>query len=324
MESISNIPFSYITIITPNIILIIIYYISISLIFYYIKLKQITYKRFTHKKIIKVFNKLKSKMKLIILIILLISLICVFIKSNLRELHIHFIDIGQGDSSLIITKTNKKMLIDTGGNTDNTDFDIGKNTLVPYLLDRGIMKLDYVLISHFDKDHCQGLIEVINVLKINKLIISKQCKVTSEYEEIINLAKKKNIDIIEVKAGDEIHLDKYTSIEILYPGKVLKYDDLNNNSIVCKLNYMNFSMLFTGDIEKVAEAEIIKQYNNSNKLRANILKVAHHGSKTSTTKEFLEAVKPQYALIGVGKDNKFRHPNDEVMQKLKNLRNKNL
>lgn len=123
-----------------------------------------------------------------------------------------------------------------------------------------------------------------------------------------------------MKAGDEIHIDKYTSIEILYPSKELKFDDLNNNSIVCKLSYMDFSILFTGDIEKEAELEIVKKYNNTNKLRANILKIAHHGSKTSSSKEFLEKVKPQYALIGVGKDNKFGHPNGEVIERLENLR----
>ncbi len=320
VESISNIPFSYITITTPNIIVIITYYIVIFLIFYYIKLKQTKQKRFTQMKVLKIFSKLKKKIKLIIFLLLLVCFICTFIKDNFRELNIYFIDVGQGESSLIITKMNKKLLLDTGGNTDNTDFDIGKNTLVPYLLDRGIMKLDFVIISHFDSDHCQGLIEVINVLKIDKLIISKQCKVTNEYEKIIYLAKKKNISIIEVKAGDEIHIDKYTSIEILYPSKELKFDDLNNNSIVCKLSYMDFSILFTGDIEKEAELEIVKKYNNTNKLRANILKIAHHGSKTSSSKEFLEKVKPQYALIGVGKDNKFGHPNGEVIERLENLR----
>lgn len=134
-------------------------------------------------KVLKIFSKLKKKIKLIIFLLLLVCFICTFIKDNFRELNIYFIDVGQGESSLIITKMNKKLLLDTGGNTDNTDFDIGKNTLVPYLLDRGIMKLDFVIISHFDSDHCQGLIEVINVLKIDKLIISKQCKVTNEYEK---------------------------------------------------------------------------------------------------------------------------------------------
>ena len=327
-KTISNIPFSYIKVVTPNIFLIIIYYVIVVIAFIYLYLKNKKNKRFTQKKILALYSKIWSKLKCNkkqIIIVLIISCLGFYaIEANFRAFNIYFVDVGQGDSTLIVTSTNKKILIDTGGSTNKSEFNIGKNVLVPYLLNRGVMKLDYVLISHFDADHCEALSEVINSLIVKNLIISKQCKITNEYKEIINLVKKKNIKVVVVEEGDEINLDKYTSIEILYPKKNLKFDDLNNNSIVCKLNYRNFSMLFTGDIEKVAETEIIKQYNNSNKLRANILKVAHHGSKTSTTKEYLEAVKPQYALIGVGKDNKFGHPNDEVIERLKDLRNKNL
>lgn len=93
---------------------------------------------------------------------------------------------------------------------------------------------------------------------------------------------------------------------------------LNNNSIVCKFNYNNFSILFTGDIEKKAEEQILKKYKDE--LSATVLKVAHHGSNTSSTKEFIEAVKPQIALIGVQKDNKFGHPNIDVLERLENIR----
>ena len=100
---------------------------------------------------------------------------------------------------------------------------------------------------------------------------------------------------------------------------------LNNNSIVCKLHYKNFSILFTGDIEEIAEKEILKEYkNNFNLLKATVMKVPHHGSKTSSTQEFLEAVNSSFALIGVGKNNTFGHPNDEVIGRLKSLRYKNI
>lgn len=109
-------------------------------------------------------------------------------------------------------------------------------------------------------------------------------------------------------------------MQILWPKEEqIAENMLNNNSIVAKLSYENFSVLFTGDIEKIAEKQILKEYKNTNVLKSNILKVAHHGSKTSTTKEFLDKVKPQIALIGVGKNNKFGHPNSEVIERLERM-----
>lgn len=109
-------------------------------------------------------------------------------------------------------------------------------------------------------------------------------------------------------------------IQIIWPKlEQIKENVLNNNSIVAKLVYKNFSMLFTGDIEEVTEKQILEEYKNSNILRANVLKVAHHGSKTSSTQSFLEKVKPQIALIGVGKNNTFGHPNLEVLKRIQNL-----
>ena len=114
-------------------------------------------------------------------------------------------------------------------------------------------------------------------------------------------------------------------MQILWPKEEqIEENILNNNSIVAKLSNRNFSMLFTGDIEKIAEKQILEEYQNTNILKSNIIKVAHHGSKTSSTKEFLNRVKPQIALIGVGKNNKFGHPNDGVIERLNNLRCKNL
>lgn len=114
-------------------------------------------------------------------------------------------------------------------------------------------------------------------------------------------------------------------IKVLWPEeKQIQENILNNNSIVCKLVYKDFSILFTGDIEEVAEKQIIANYKNSIILDSNVLKVAHHGSKTSSIQEFLELVKPKIALIGVGDKNKFGHPNDDVIERLQNLRCKSV
>ena len=110
-------------------------------------------------------------------------------------------------------------------------------------------------------------------------------------------------------------------LQIIWPKEeLIKENVLNNNSIVAKLNYKEFSMLLTGDIEEVAEKEILKEYKDKNILASTIIKIPHHGSKTSSTQEFLEKIKPKIALIGVGKSNNFGHPNKEVIERLQDMR----
>ena len=233
-----------------------------------------------------------------------------------KPLKIYFVDVGQGDCTLIQTPTNKNILID-GGGSEFGNFDVGESILLPYLLDRRVTTIDYMLISHADSDHIAGLFKVIENLRVKNIIISKQDE-NSENLKILNqLVKEKKIKVTIVEQGDCIQIDKYSYIEILFPeDELIKDNVLNNNSIVAKFNYENFSMLFTGDIEEVAENRICEMYEDTNKLNSTILKVAHHGSKTSSTEEFLELVKPKIAFIGVGANNNFGHPNDEVIERL--------
>ena len=213
----------------------------------------------------------------------------------------------------------KTVLIDGGGSTSN-EYDIGKNTLLPYLLDRGYTKLDYIIISHFDQDHVGGILSILEEIKVEKIIISKQIENSENYEKFKEIIKHNNIKVIVVNKRDVINIEKDLYINILWPNnsELINENALNNNSIVCKIHYNSFSMLFTGDIEECAEKQILEEYKNNLKaLNSNILKVAHHGSKTSSTSDFIETVKPEVALIGVGKNNKFGHPNEEVIKNLK-------
>ena len=138
-------------------------------------------------------------------------------------------------------------------------------------------------------------------IKVKKIAVCHQGKNSANYQKYKKIIKKKNIKDIVVKKGDEILIENNLKIKILWPKeKQISENILNNNSIVLKINYKNnFSMIFTGDIEKIAEKEIINEYKNSNLLKSDILKVGHHGSKTSTTQEFLEKISPKIALIGV-------------------------
>ena len=226
-------------------------------------------------------------------------------------LQIKFIDVGQGDCTLLINK-GKTLMIDTGGSTDSS-YDVGKNVVHKYLLYKGISKIDYLMISHFDADHCQGAIFLLKNMKVNNLIISIQPENSEFYEEIVSLCKQKNINIMYVKKGDKMKIANL-NIEVLHPNSnFITENKLNNNALACKIKYYNFKMLFTGDIEKIAEKQLLDE-----DLSADLLKVGHHGSKTSTIQEFLDKVNPKIALIGVGANNKFGHPNSEVIKRLQN------
>lgn len=293
----SNIEISKIYVITPQIISIVAYYLICAAII------------------------LKQKNRKIIVIIMLTVLIINLFPTP-KKLRINFIDVGQGDSTLIRTETNKVILIDSGGSTASSSFDVGNKVLLPYLLDRRIKKIDFIIVSHFDADHCQAFETVIDNINVRKVVVCKQSMITQEYLNIINKCKKKNIKIIVVERGDKLKIDKRTEFEILHPGERFLDDGkggLNANAIVCKMNYkLNngkiFSILFTGDIEVEAEKELEQVYGK--KLKADILKVAHHGSKTSSREKFIKLVSPKIALIGVGENNKFGHPADITLERL--------
>lgn len=172
------------------------------------------------------------------------------------------------------------------------------------------------MISHFDSDHSSNAKEVLENLKVKNIIISKQVEKSNEFEEILKIVNKKQVNIVEVQSGDIISIDKDVYFKILWPdiNNIVDKNTLNNNSIVAKLCYKEFSMLFTGDIEEIAEKEITEKCKED--LNSTILKVAHHGSETSTKEEFLEVVNPRVALIGVGKNNQFGHPSEETLKLL--------
>ena len=190
---------------------------------------------------------------------------------------------------------------------------------MPYLLDRKIAIVDYIMVSHFDTDHVGGLLYIMQNMKVKNAIISNQPETSQNFQEFIKIAKEKKINIIVVNAGDKLNIEKDLYFNILWPDKnaFISENALNNNSIVCKLNYKNFSCVFTGDIEELAEIQILQEYkNNLQILNSTILKVAHHGSKTSSVLKFLKSVNPKIALIGVGENNKFGHPNEQIIDRL--------
>ena len=219
--------------------------------------------------------------------------------------------LDNGDCTVIKTPKGKIIMVDTGEQD---------NTVVKYLLDRGIRKIDYLMISHFDTDHCGKTIEVLERLKVKNIIISKQAEASKEFEDIMQKIRDKKVNIIQVQAGDRLQVDKDVYFYIVWPQNEEIVSDMNNNSIVAKMYYHDFSMLFTGDVEEETEQKIAKKYSDEI-LKSTVLKVAHHGSNTSSTKILVERIKSKIALIGVGENNKFGHPSDTVLELLKSQGN---
>lgn len=221
------------------------------------------------------------------------------------QLTVHFIDVGQADSILIQTPEGRNMLIDAGTNKTGRD-------VVSYLNKTGIEYLDVVIGTHPHEDHIGGLDLVIDTFDIGKVYMPKVTHNTATFKDVLDSIKNKGLKISPASYGITIDLDPKLDVSILAPVSE-KYEDLNNYSVVVKVIYENTSFLFTGDAEYISEKEMLERTSD---LKASVLKLGHHGSKTSTSPEFLEAVMPDYAVISVGKDNDYGHPSQEVLERL--------
>lgn len=328
----SKLPLSRIFVVTPSLSIIILYYLLYILWIIYFNYNKFHILRvlLSKRKINTVLNKvnlinIKSilKKKQVIRKILICILIIIIIANTNKfsfNLKIHFIDVGQGDCTLIITPSGKRIIVD-GGEGNSEKYDYGKNIVFPYLLDRGINRIDYLVISHADSDHIGGLIYVLENINVENILIGIQPESSKQLEDLLDIAKRKKVMVNALKKGDIINIDKNTKIEVIWPdiNNLILENNLNNNSLVFKLFFNKFSILFTGDIEESAEKLLCEIYENTNILNSDILKIAHHGSKSSSTLDILKSVKPQIALIGVGKNNKYGHPNQEVIDRLNKI-----
>ncbi len=232
-----------------------------------------------------------------------------------KSLKTVFLDVGQGDSACIITPSKKAILIDGGGSTKTPEyyFNVGKKITVPALLHQGIWSLDTIIASHIHDDHIEGLLDVLKTYKVKRIIFPDTPYTSRTYEELIELCRTKRTDIIYLTRGDKIKLADDIQIDIIFPSTILvegTSSDENNNSLVAKLSYKDFEILFTGDIQGEAEELLAKE-----RLNCDILKVPHHGSKYSSTEDFLKSVGAKYSIISVGNNN-YGHPSPDVLNRL--------
>lgn len=219
------------------------------------------------------------------------------------QLKVHFIDVGQADC-ILLQQGNENMLIDAGNNDD-------EQTIKNYLQNVGVNEFKYVIGTHPHEDHIGSMDYIMNSFKVGKIYFPKATATTKTFENLFNAVKNKGMQFTQPTPGETFNLGQ-AKCTILAPNGT-KYEDLNNYSIVLKVEFGNNSFLFTGDAEDISEKEMLsKGYD----LKADVLKVGHHGSDSSTTREFLNAVNPKYAVISVGKGNDYGHPTADTIQKL--------
>jgi competence protein ComEC len=253
-----------------------------------------------------------------------VVIIIIIIKADFqKKLTVTFLDVGQGDCTFIETPNGKNILLDCGPISAN--FNSAEKNIVPFLERKGIDKIDLMILTHLHKDHIGGFSYLIDNFKISRIMESGQAT-KNEVREVIDstiIANKINRDI--VGSGDIVEIFGEMKLYILFPNKEytqlqnLSADDkqLNFTSLAFKLKYRNTDILFLGDIEKEQEEKLINTYDDF--LKADLIKISHHGSNTSSVIPLLLKVKPSYSVIFCGLFNMYKNPSFLVLNRLKNL-----
>jgi competence protein ComEC len=231
------------------------------------------------------------------------------------------LDVGQGDSILVQAPSGKTMLIDGGGlrGQEASGYDVGREVVVPALMNRGVKKIDVLVITHPHDDHIGGLKAVVDAVPV-KLVLDPELKDDSaQYRELKAEIARKKIPARRATEGQQINLGDGIRVEVLNPPDPRLHgtdSDINNNAVVMRLTDGSLSMLFAADIERTG-AQRMARWGES--LQSTVLKVPHHGSAGSAISEFVEAVKPPLAVISVGAHNEYGHPSQEMLDELKRV-----
>lgn len=250
------------------------------------------------------FFKILSSIFIVIIFILFFNLNN---NANFKnKMIIHYIDVGQGDC-ILIQVNNKNLLIDSGPSTN-------RKYLLNYLKKINIKKFDYIIATHPHDDHIGNMDTIIKRYNVEKFYSPKVTTSSDTFDSLLSALVDKNLKINVLKKGSsQINLGKNVTLKVLSPSKDFTSDNLNNYSPIIKINFLNNSFLFTGDAETSDENLVLFENND---LKADILKVGHHGSSTSTSLDFLNSVDPSVAIISVGKNNSYGHPSQKVLSLL--------
>ena len=229
---------------------------------------------------------------------------------------VDFVNVGQGDAAVIHTFMGANVLIDGGGSAEYSEYNIGEKVFVPYLTAIGASKIDAAFLTHYHKDHAQGIAAAVENLEVKNLFLPLSLPESEVREELEQLAEENNTDIYYIEENTKITFGDGLTFDITVPDTETQMSkEENDTSLLINVSYGEFNCLFTGDMTKTAEKNLVRK----NKVpRAEVLKVSHHGSKRSTCEEFYERVSPEYSVISVGEDNTYGHPNKETLDRISN------
>ena len=251
-----------------------------------------------------------------ICLLMIFGLLMVWVKHPLTN-EVTVVDVGQGDSIFLRSMKGDTILIDVGGKVtfgtkekwqESSQTSNAEKTLIPYLQARGVSQIDYLVLTHTDTDHIGDLEEVAKCFKIKEICVSQGALTKPSFVKRLRTIK---CPVHTLKAGDKLPM-MGSNLQVLYPNKV--GDGGNNDSIVLYGKLLGSSFLFTGDLEKEGEEELMASYPT---LRASVLKAGHHGSKGSSSEAFLDQLHPSLALVSAGENNRYKHPNDETIERFK-------
>ncbi len=241
------------------------------------------------------------------------------------KLELTVLDVGQGDSLFVVSPGGKTLLVDGGGafggfpgHEEHHGIDPGEEAVSPYLWSRGFQRLDVVALTHAHQDHLGGLTAILENFRVAKLWIGREVSIPA-LARLEELARERNIPIEHALRGKSFRWDDADG-DFLWPAvapEEVAPSAKNNDSLVLRIHYGNETFLLPGDAEKQVEREILSE-NSAEAMRADVLKVGHHGSKNSTTPEFLAVVQPRFGIISAGEDNLFGHPSPELLERLEN------
>jgi len=261
----------------------------------------------------------------ILLLVLLAAVLAIWglaLAGSSRHLTITVLDVGQGDSILVQSPSGKTLLIDGGGREgeQTKGYDVGKEVVLPALLARGVRRIDALVITHPHEDHIGGLAAVVEQVPVGMVLDPMLDEQSPTYQELRRLLQARKIPVRRATEGQQINLGEGVGLEVLNPPDPrLSGDgaDTNSNSVVMRLTYDGFSMLFAGDIERLAATRLARL---GPAVQSTVLKVPHHGSADSVGTKFLATVRPALAAISVGRNNQFGHPSPETLEELKQAR----
>lgn len=226
-----------------------------------------------------------------------------------------FVNVGQGDGAIVDAPYRGTILIDGGGGAEYSDYNVGEKVFLPYLETEGITRIEAAFVSHYHKDHAEGIIAAIENLRVKNVFMPDVMPDSPIRLKIEAAAKEHNTKIHYISEDSKVVFDNGLTVSAIVPTAKTKLisEDENDTSLVYNVEYGGFSCAFTGDMSAFAERNLISEGKTFD---CDVLKVAHHGSDTSTSEEWLDALKPEYAVISVGEDNGYGLPSNEVLDRL--------